>query len=159
MMDNNMTFLQECARFLLETHEEKNELKQRFTNLFFETYGQQIAGDCGCSHLVFDHQLIPVRQPEFLIDLMHATLDLGVIDCSSDHLGRNLNAVFKTKFSLSTFQRKLRANTLRESILYKNQIIQGQITGLYINNQQINSKFKNGRFLSDTFFFTVLAAI
>ena len=56
-----MTFLQECARFLLETHEEKNELKQRFTNLFFETYGQQIAGDCGCSHLVFDHQLIPVR--------------------------------------------------------------------------------------------------
>ena len=119
MMDNNMTFLQECARFLLETHEEKNELKQRFTNLFFETYGQQIAGDCGCSHLVFDHQLIPVRQPEFLIDLMHATLDLGVIDCSSDHLGRNLNAVFKTKFSLSTFQRKLRANTLREGILYK----------------------------------------
>ena len=88
MMDNNMTFLQECARFLLETHEEKNELKQRFTNLFFETYGQQIAGDCGCSHLVFDHQLIPVRQPEFLIDLMHTTLDLGVIDCSSDHLGR-----------------------------------------------------------------------
>ena len=101
MMETNMTFLQECARFLLETHEEKNELKQRFTNLFFETYGQQIAGDCGCSHLVFDHQLIPVRQPEFLIDLMHATLDLGVIDCSSDHLGRNLNAVFKTKFSLS----------------------------------------------------------
>ena len=33
MMVNNMTFLQECARFLLETHEEKNELKQRFTNL------------------------------------------------------------------------------------------------------------------------------
>ena len=54
MMDNNMTFLQECARFLLETHEEKNELKQCFTNLFFETYGQQIAGNCGCSHLIFD---------------------------------------------------------------------------------------------------------
>lgn len=36
MMDNNMTFLQECARFLLETHEEKNELKQCFTNLFLK---------------------------------------------------------------------------------------------------------------------------
>lgn len=119
MRGNNMTFLQECARFLLETHEEKDEEKQRFTNLFFETYGQQIAGYCGCSHLIFDHQLITVRQPELLIDLMHVALNLGVMDCSSDHLGRNLNAVFKTKFSLSTLQRKLRANTLRESMLYE----------------------------------------
>ncbi len=109
----------------------KERVEATFHEPFFETYGQQIAGDCGCSHLVFDHQLIPVRQPEFLIDLMHATLDLGVIDCSSDHLGRNLNAIFKTKFSLSTFQ-KLRQYPQGKYAVWKNQIIQGQITGLYI---------------------------
>lgn len=115
-----MTFLQDCARFLLEPSGGKNDLKkERFTHLFFETFGKQLAGPCGCSNLIFDHQLIEVSQQEFFIDLMHAALVLGVMECHSDHLARNLNAVFNIDFSLSTFQRKLRADTLRSGVLYQ----------------------------------------
>ena len=111
-MEESMTFLQDCARFLQESADGGDDPKKiRFTHLFFETYGKQLAGPCGCSDLILDHQLIKVNHREFFIDLMHASLSLGVMDCHSDHLARNLQAVFDVGFALSTLQRKLRADT------------------------------------------------
>lgn len=119
-MEDSMTFLQDCALFLQESAgEADDEKKIRFTHLFFEAYGKQLAGPCGCSNLIFDHQLIEVDRKEFFVDLMHASLTLGVMECHSDHLARNLNAVFNINFSLSTFQRKLRTDTLRSGELYQ----------------------------------------
>ena len=119
-MDDNMTFLQDCACFLQESScKTDDEKKKCFTHLFFETYGKQLAGPCGCSNLIFDHELIKVNHQEFFIDLMHVVLVSGVIDCHSDHLARNLSAAFDIDFSLSTFQRKLREDTLMADKLHK----------------------------------------
>lgn len=119
-MEDSTMFLQDCARFLQESScMTDGEKKKRFTHLFFENYGKQLAGPCGCSTLIFDHQLIPVNQLAFFIDLMHAALTFGVIDCHSDHLARNLYAVFDVRFALSTFQRKLRADTLLTNELHQ----------------------------------------
>lgn len=111
-MEESMTFLQDCARFLQESSTGNDDPKKiRFTHLFFETYGKLLAGACGCSGLILDHQLVKIKHREFFIDLMHASLTLGVMDCYSDHLARNLHAVFDVGFTLSTLQRKLRADT------------------------------------------------
>ena len=61
--------------------------------------------------LDLDHQLVKIKHRDFFIDLMHASLTLGVMGCHSDHLARNLHAVFDVGVALSTLQRKLRADT------------------------------------------------
>lgn len=119
-MEDSRTFLQDCARFLQESSGRGDDPKKiRFTHLFFESYGKQLAGACGCSGLILDHQLIKVSHQEFFIDLMHVSLTLGIMDCHSDHLARNLHAVFDVGFALSTLQRKLRTDTLMANELHK----------------------------------------
>lgn len=118
-MEENMTFLQGCARFLQESSGRNDDPKKiRFTHLFFETYGKLLAGACGCSGLILDHQLVKIKHRDFFIDLMHASLTLGVMGCHSDHLARNLHAVFDVGVTLSTLQRKLRADTILSNKFY-----------------------------------------
>lgn len=117
--DDRVTFLHDCARFLQESiRADDDPRKVSFTKHFFENYGKQLAGACGCSGLVLDHQLIKVTRRDIFVDLMHAALSLGVIDCYSDHLARNVHAVFDVGLALSTLQRKLRTDTLQADLIY-----------------------------------------
>lgn len=101
--------MQECAEFLTASARAgDDEKKLRFTRLFFETYGGELAALYGCSRPVFDHQVLAVGHPELFILWMHLLLKAGIVEGPSDRLARNLHAVFDTGFTLSTLQRKLR---------------------------------------------------
>ena len=102
-----MTFLQDCACFLQESScKTDDEKKKCFTHLFFETYGKQLAGPCGCSNLIFDHELIKVNHQEFFIDLMHVVLVYGVIGCYSYCYVKKTGRCFLHRFQLVNLSEK-----------------------------------------------------
>lgn len=120
-MDESMVFLQKCASFLLEEDDENvDELKRRFTHLFFEEYGKRLAGNCGCSNLIFDHQRIRVKQPRVFVDLLSGLYFLNLIDCNIDQFARAIYAVFDTGYTFETLQKKLHTDTYLSDELYTN---------------------------------------
>ncbi len=100
--------MHELAQFLMDSVSPKDSpSKVRFTHCFFEAFGREIAGPCGCTNFVFDHQRIPVRHPDLLIDLMKYCDEIDVFDASLSQLANNLLAAFQIPYTEKTLRRKL----------------------------------------------------
>lgn len=113
-MEDSRRFIEECAHFLTNNPDSGgDELKERFTHLFFKAYGKMLAGDCGCSNLVYDFQRIRVVEQDFFLDMMRAAVEIGILDCSHDELAAVFYAGYRTRFALKTIKNRLGTDTLR----------------------------------------------
>ncbi len=117
-MEDSRRFIEECAHFLTNNPDTAgDELKERFTRLFFKAYGKMLAGDCGCSNLVYDFQRIRVVEQDFFLDMMRAAVEIGILDCSHDELAVVLYAGYRTRFALKTIKNRLITETSGGKIL------------------------------------------